>query len=194
MGRAQKKSCTGTLLLKEYSMKKILLATLLLLLLASTNSFAATTDNFTVTTTVAEIGLMKITTASIGTNNTLTAYNGLTDFTNYGVSGSGAKGTVAYLTTLSNKRTGYNVTMSASAMTSPGTPITYIKYTVTCNGVQLAPSGATALGPVGVLTVSNLSSITGSSKAITLTIDPTTYDAAASGTYTGTVTFTFTAT
>lgn len=174
-------------------MKKTTIAVLLVLLLASTSIFAVS-DNFTVTTTIDEIGLMKITTAALSTH-TVAAYNALTDFEELPISSSGAQTFAAYLTTLSNKRTGYTVTMGASAMKSTvGAVDSYIDYTVGVNSVDLTTGGATDPTAVTVLTVASLGTLQAQSHAISLSVDATTFDSAVSGSYSGTVTFTFTAT
>jgi len=178
---------------KENTMKKTIIATLLILALTTTALFAVT-DNFNVTTTVAEVGLIKITTASIGTTHSVSAFNALTDFTTLAINSSGSQDFTAYMTTLSNKRSGYTVKMVASAMTSTvGSATSYIDYTVGCNSLTATTNGATGSSEITVLTVPSLSAITGSSKAITLSVDATTFEAAVAGSYTGTVTFTYTA-
>lgn len=159
----------------------------------ATTSIFAVTDSFTVTTTVAEIGLIKITTASIGTADTFAAYSALTDYNELTVTAAGTQGFTAFMTTLSNKRTGYNVKLSATAMTSTVGTTSYINYTVTANGVSVTTNGATVITPVTVLNVASLTAIDGDSKPISLTVDATTFNAAVSGTYVGNVTFTFTA-
>ena len=192
----ESKSCTGVILLKEHNMKKTIIATLAILIIASVSIFAApVTDNFTVTTTVAEIGNMKIvTTAAVPTDN---AFTGLTDFTNLPITSSGSQGTVAYMATISNKRTGYKVTMAATPMTSTvGSATSYIDYTVACGTQSIVTKGALAPEVTGtaVDTVTSLTAITGKSIPITLSVDDPTFAAAVSGSYVGTVTFTFTAT
>lgn len=174
-------------------MKKTIIATLLILAIITTSLFAVT-DNFTVTTVVAEIGLIKITTAAIGVS-TLAAYTALTDYDNLTVSAPGSQTFSAYMTTLSNKRTGYNVKMTATAMTSTvGAATSYINYTVGCNSQSVTTNGAATVTPVTVITVPSLTAISGDSKPITLTVDAISFNAAVSGTYVGNITFTFTAT
>jgi len=177
-------------------MKKTIIATLLILAIATTTIFATpVTDNFTVTTTIAEIGNMKIvTTGTVPTDNIFT---GLTEFSTLPITSSGSQGTVAYMATISNKRTGYIVTMAATPMTSTvGTATSYIDYTVGCGTQSIVTKGALAAVVTGtaVDTVTSLTAITGKSLPITLSVDATTFAAAVSGAYTGTVTFTFSAT
>jgi len=175
-------------------MKKTIIATLLILAIATTTLFAVT-DNFTVTTTVAERGDMKVSSSAIA-GHTPAAYTAAGDFTNLPITTSGTQTVGAYMTTLSNKRTGYIVTMSATAMTSPGTTASYIDYTVGCGGQSVVTHGSAATTTTGasVDTITSLTGLTGKSLPITLSVDATTFDAAVSGDYTGTVTFTFSAT
>ena len=195
--RHKNKSCTGAKLLKENNMKKTFITTLLILIIASASIFAApVTDNFTVTTTIAEIGNMKIvTTNAVPTDN---AFTGLTAFSTLSVNSSGDKGTVAHMATISNKRSGYKVTMAATPMTSivSGQANSYIDYTVGCGGQSIVTKGTNPAVVTGtsVDTVTSLAVLTGKSLPITLSVDGTTFAKAVSGSYTGTVTFTFTAT
>lgn len=175
-------------------MKKTIIATLLILLIASTTIFAVD-DSFTVTTSIAERGDMKVSASSIG-GNTVADYTAAGDFTSKSVSASGDQGTVAYMTTLSNKRVGYKVTMAATPMiNTDGTATSYIDYTVVCGDQTVATKGANAATVTGsnVDSVSGLTGLTGKSIPITLSVDALTYAAAVSGAHTGTVTFTFTA-
>ena len=176
-------------------MKKTIIATLLILIIASTSIFAATvtdTDTFNVTTTILEVGKVKVSAAAI-LGNTLTAYTTAGDLATYGISSSGNQTNfVAFLTTLSNKRTGYKVSMSATAMKSgTGPSAAYINYTVGCNGKSLTTSGTGSVTVADVMDVSALTTLTGASQALTLSIDSTTYNAAVAGDYVGTVTFNF---
>lgn len=174
-------------------MKKTTIAILLILAMVVTSLFAVT-DDFTVTTTVSELGLIKVSKTAIA-ESTLSAYNGLEDYTTLAINSAGSQSFNAYMTTLSNKRTGYNVKLSATAMTSSvGTTTSYINYTVGANGVTVTTNGAAVVTPETVVTVSNLTAISGVSLPITLSVEETSFNAAVSGSYVGTVTFTFTAT
>ncbi|MDD4573909.1 MAG: hypothetical protein PHR69_06815 [Sphaerochaeta sp.] len=174
-------------------MKKIFIIILLVSLFLITPIFAVT-DSFNVTTTVADIGLIKVTEA-VSSVATVTAFNALTAYGDLGISSSGAQSFTAYMSTISNSRSGYTVDMDATAMVSPGSPAaSYIDYTVTVNLISLTTDKATPVAGETVLTVTSLAGIATQSKPITLSIDSTTFDAAVSGSYTGTVTFTYTAT
>ncbi|MDY0290681.1 MAG: hypothetical protein RBR15_17810 [Sphaerochaeta sp.] len=174
-------------------MKKTLIATLLILAIATTSAFAVT-DSFTVTTKVAELGHMKVTKSAIS-ESTLKAFDALEDFTSLGIKSSGEQKFDAYMTTLSNKRSGYTVDMKATAMTSTvGDDTSFIDYTVSIGDKKVTTKGADEVASVTVAEVKNLKAITGTSLPIQLSIDKTTFDAAVSGDYLGTVTFTFSAT
>jgi len=175
-------------------MKK--LTTLLIILtLITAGVFAVDNASFDLTTTVAAINAMKITAAQFSgtTVAALTSANGVT--TPYNVATAGAQsGFSGYLSTLSNKRTGYYVMMSATAMTSTvGQVSSYINYTVTVDNKSITTNGATTVTPVKVVDVSSLTAITPNSQKITLNVDSTSFNAAVEGQYTGTVTFTYTA-
>ncbi len=174
-------------------MKKIFITILLVLLFVATPMFAAT-DSFDVTTTVSVLGKIKVTEA-VSSTATETAFDALVAYGDLAISSSGAQSFTAYMSTISNSRTGYSVTMGATSMESPGSPAaSYIDYTVTVNAVNLTTNGATAVSAVNVLTVGPLAAISTQSEAISLSIDATTFAAAVSGSYTGTVTFTYAAT
>ena len=197
LGKAHEtKSCTGTTLLKEHKMKKTIIAILAILIIASVSIFAVD-DSFTVTTNVAEIGLMKVSSAAI-VANTNTGYTNAGEFLTLPITTSGTQDFSAYLTVLANKRSGYEVTMAATAMTSTvGSATSYINYTVSLVSdplKKIVTNGATATGSVTVMDVNSLTALTGASEKLALSVDSTTFEAAVSGSYTGTVTFTFSAT
>lgn len=175
-------------------MRRIIVATLLVLAISSIPLFSVV-DDLTVTTDVALIGYMKVSSAAI-LGNTISAYNDSGEFTTHNVIASGDQGLTAFMTTLCNCRTGYRVSMSATPMTSAveGAMTGHINYTVSCNGVDVLTTLSSETVPPTILTVPSLTQLTGRSDAITLTVDATTFDAAVAGEYTGTVTFTFAAT
>ncbi len=156
----------------------------------------AVTDSFDVTTTVADIGKIKVTEATVGSAPyTESAFDALDAYGDLAISTSGAQTFTAYMSTISNSRTGYEVTMGATPMKSTVSSVdSYIDYTVTVNSVGLTTTGSTAVSAVTVLDVASLTGIAAQSHAITLSVDATTFDAAVSGSYLGTVTFTFAAT
>ncbi|NBK22573.1 MAG: hypothetical protein EOM68_11155 [Spirochaetia bacterium] len=117
-------------------MKKTFITILLVILFVAAPMFAVT-DSFNVTTTVADVGLIKVTEAA-STVATVTAFNALTAYGDLAISTSGSQTFDAYMSTLSNSRSGYTVTMDATSMVSTGSPAnSYIDYTVTVNSVGL---------------------------------------------------------
>ncbi|MBI9095544.1 MAG: hypothetical protein JEY71_11730 [Sphaerochaeta sp.] len=174
-------------------MKKTFITILLVLLFVAVPMFAVT-DSFNVSTTVAGIGMIKVTTVAstipnVGAFNALEAYGDLV------IISSGAQIFTAYLSTLSNSRSGYTVTMDATPMKSTVLAgNSYIDYTVTVNSVALTTTGSTAVTGVEILNVASLTGIDTESHAVALSVDATTFDAAVAGSYTGTVTFTYAAT
>lgn len=104
--------------------------------------------------------------------------------------------TNAWLSTLSNNRAGFSVSMKASAMNSSlsGQADAYINYTVSCNTASVTTNNGTegtATNPV--VTYPALTSVTSTSNKISLSVNQTDFDKAVSGSYTGTVTFIYTA-
>jgi hypothetical protein len=175
-------------------MRRILVVTLLLALIASTSLFSVE-DSFTVTTDVNLIGYIKVSSSAIS-GNTITAYEDAGNFTTLPVSTSGEQFFSAYMTTLCNCRTGYIVSMSATPMISAveGSMTSHINYTVGCNGHDVLTTLSSEQAATPVVITNSLLHLTGRSDAITLTVDATTFNAAVSGSYIGTVTFTFAAT
>lgn len=176
-------------------MKKTLLAIALIMIIATGAVFAAdSTDSFTITTSIEDVGLMKVSESAID-GHTQDAYAEAGNFTTYEVKSSGKQENFeAYLTVLSNKRTGYAVTMEATAMTSTVADYatSYINYTVECEGQKIITNNSSsATEGAHVVSVPSLATLTGASYPITLSIDESTFAAAVSGSYVGTVTFTF---
>jgi hypothetical protein len=172
-------------------MKKLI--TLLIVFTLATGGIFAAEASFDITTTVAPINGMKITTAKF-TGSTLEALNNASGVSSYTVTKSGYQSNFSgWISVVSNNREGYKVTMSATAMTSTvGTTTSYINYTVFF-GTQLTftTNGAAQVSPITVLEKSSLTSLSGNSREIGLDIDPTSFNNAVEGQYTGTVTFTF---
>jgi len=174
-------------------MKKTFITILLVLLFVVAPMFAVT-DSFDVTTTVSDVGLIKVTTAA-STTATATAFNALTAYGDLAITTSGAQTFTAFMSTISNSRTGYTVTMDANPMLSTVSTVdAYIDYTVTVNSVVLTTTGSTAVAGVEILNIASLAAIATESHAVALSVDATTFDAAVAGSYTGTVTFTYAAT
>jgi hypothetical protein len=183
-------------------MKKNLIV-LLVVALVSVGLFAVDSVGFDVKTTVEAINLMKITAAEFtGTTAALFAsadpYVGNDDAEdgNHYVSGGGSQTITAWLSTLSNRRTGYKVTMSATAMESApeSGAKAYINYTVTVNSQAITTTGATPAASKEIFSTGAQTGITPQSYQISLSVDPDDFAAAVEGDYTGTVTFAWTAT
>ncbi|MDY0289708.1 MAG: hypothetical protein RBR15_12855 [Sphaerochaeta sp.] len=175
-------------------MKKILLAALILLITTST-LFAATTDNFIVTTVVGNVDLMTVSTTEY-TGTTVDTFGKLTPFTKLVITSGGTQTVNAWLSTLSNNRDGFSVSMMASAMKSSvaGNENAYINYTVSCNTVSVTTKdGSVVSSTKPVVAYPSLSKVTSTSNKIDLTVDQDSFDKALSGSYTGTVTFVYTA-
>ncbi len=183
---------------KDHNMKKNIVAVLLVIALSTAAAFAATnppSSSFDVTTNVGGINKMKITAAAFPANGNPSAFDSAAAFAGpLGVTASGAQTFSAYLSTMSNNRVGYKVTMSATAMSSTVSSATaYINYTVGVNNKSLTTAGATAVTPVEVITVSRLTGLASQSHQISLSVDATSFDAAIEGCCSGSVTFTYTA-
>lgn len=176
-------------------MRKVSLSILIILVIVALPLMAAT-DSFIVTTSVGEIGAIKITTADVGDPPySSSTFNSMTSFDELAVTAGGVQTFTAYMSTISNSRSGYKVTMGATAMKSTvGQVDSYINYTVSIGSTSLTTNGATAVSDVNVLTVSSLTALTAQSSAIALNVDQTSFDQAVAGSYIGTVTFTYTAT
>lgn len=179
-------------------MKKLISA-ILVLALASFAIFADT-DFFEVETKVEGVNMMKITAGQYNpTTPTPEGFEGVDAFEGpLVINAAGDQSFNAYLSTLSNNRTGYTVSMTATAMKSSITSQAdaYINYTVTVQGGGSITTNNTTSSPtsVDVITVASLTELTAQSRKISLTVDPTTFNSAVEGSYSGTVTFTYTAT
>lgn len=173
-------------------MKKSLLL-VVLALICTTLAAAPGPSSFDVSTVVQGINKMKLTTSqftgSPGQFDDAVAYTGPLQVSTYG-----NQTFSAYLSTISNNRKGYKVSMGATAMasTESGQPTSYIDYTVTVNGQSLTTNGATGVGTVDVINVSSMAGVASQSHQISLSVDQASFEAAVEGMYTGTVTFTYT--
>lgn len=175
-------------------MRKHGIAFVIAILLTSFQLFSATED-FTISSMVNEVGLMKVSSSAV-TADTLVAFNDSGDLTTYEVLAGGNQTSFqAYLTTISNKRAGYSVAMTATAMESTESGKTaYINYSVTCNGIKVTTNNAKVIASKTVVTKTNITGLTALSWPIILKVTANSYNKAVAGTYVGTVTFTFTAT
>lgn len=180
-------------------MKRNIAAALLILALASFAVYAADPSpaSFDVTTTVPGINLMKITTAQF-TQTTPAQFASATAFTGpLAITTHGSQTFNAWLSTMSNSRSGYKVTMTATAMKSSiqDQADAYINYTVTVNTKSITTNNASSTpASIDVITVTSLTALSKQSHKIALTVDQASFQSAVEGSYSGTVTFTYTAT
>lgn len=93
----------------------------------------------------------------------------------------------AYISAISNNRGGYTVTMSATPLTSAGTPPATINYIVSVADASYDTTNTP--GAVDVINVESLSALDVESLPISVQLYRSEYDSAVAGTYTGTVTF-----
>jgi len=173
-------------------MKKILLLAALILLTTTYSLFSATTDNFVVTTEVGKVDLMTVS-KTLYTGTTVASFEALIPFTTLAINSGGAQTFNAWLSTLSNNRAGFKVSLQASAMKSTiGQADAFINYTVSCGGASVLTSNAATVTSTGyVVAFPGLTTVTKTSSKISLTINQTDFDKAVSGSYIGTVTFVY---
>ena len=188
-------------------MKKILSLLLLLSIIFSSGVFAADPSpaSFDITTSVGSINQMKFTNIAVETKAAFeNSSNDWTTIDNTVVAGStdlpvnNTFHDIAYISTMSNDRNGFTVSMSASAMksaTSGGSA--YINYSVAIGeGVErqeATTNGATKNAEIAeVITNESLSTLKVQSAKISIKVDKAGFDAAVQGEYSGEVTFTFT--
>ncbi len=185
-------------------MKKNLIA-ILIIALVSVGLFAddpvtpaTATDSFTVTTSIGGINNMKVTTTAVGTDDK--TFDDLSDFSTYEIEDAddlNPSTAIAYLSTQTNNRNGYKISLTVTAMKSTPTSgaVSYINYTIFLAGDtdgQTTANG-TAKTKSDVIQQGALTKLTEKSYPIKITVDADEYAAAVEGTYTGTVTFNYTA-
>jgi hypothetical protein len=183
-------------------MKRNIIAILLVLSLATVGVFAdppnpnPANTSFDIITSVQGINYMKITTAEFtstapGDFISATTYAGPLEVTTYGTQNFSA-----WLSTMSNNRSGYTVTMTANAMKSEIEDLSdaYIDFTVTVNTKAITTEGTTSSpASVAVITAGSMTGLSKQSHKIALSVDQETFEAAVEGDYTGTVTFNYVA-
>ena len=178
-------------------MKKNIIALLSITLIASFGLFAATLPTpaqLNLSTTISGVNLMKLTTdqfnpgtPSIALFDSATA-NEATEV----VSNAADTGTIAYLSILTNKRTGFTVTMTAEALDSATVGNNFlINYVVTAGTASYDTSDGTGTNTITVN--SGITGLTAFSYPVSVDLNDAEYDAALEDTYSGTVTFTYTA-
>ncbi|AEV29187.1 hypothetical protein SpiGrapes_1375 [Sphaerochaeta pleomorpha str. Grapes] len=177
-------------------MKKNFIALVLVALVASFGLFAAALPQpaeLNLSTTISGINLMKLTTDQFNpATPSLTLFNNAPDNeTTEVVSSAADTGTIAYLSILTNKRTGFTVTMTAEALDSATVGNDFlINYVVTAGTATYDTSNGSGTNTITVN--SGIAGLTAFSYPVSVDLNDTEYDAALEDTYTGTVTFTYT--
>ena len=155
---------------------------------------------FTVSASISAINDMKITNTQV--NEETYGNSGNTFGGSVTIIGSGeganmdSNGNVsigAYISAISNNRGGYTITMSATPLTSAGTPPATINYKVsvlnTATSTSVSYDTKSNTTDVEVINVGSLSALDVKSLPISVQLYRSEYDSAVAGTYTGTVTF-----
>jgi hypothetical protein len=181
-------------------MKKNIVAVLLVIALSTAAAFATNpdaSDSFQVETSVSGKHGLKLVAPGTVTPTNYGQFNLLSDATptsftinddNYKTDDLVARKMIA----MSNNRTGYVVTMSASAMASPLTSgSAYINYIVKAGGATVITDNGTVVNAAANVYTSatELSTLSIYATDVTITVNESNYEAAVTGTYTGTVTF-----
>ncbi len=179
-------------------MKKNLIALLIVALVAvglfAANAGSPTSAEFKVTTTVSPYNLVSVTSeeftgATLEAWNTFLSTNAITD------SVPVAEGTLAWANVISNNKNGVDVYITASKMTGAATGNNYkVDYTAYVNGASFDTSSDSSNKIF--LTAANSKATTSlfiGSYEVTATLNGTSLNNAPQDTYTGTITFTFTA-
>jgi hypothetical protein len=146
--------------------------------------------SFDIKTTIFEVNQIGVTAADLGG---ATSWDGTTAITQHGVSTAAdlaPTDPIAYLSVITNNRTGYKINMSVNAMASGAN---YINYELIVNGKTVGTNNGTTVTETDIITVSSLSGLTGTSYAIKLDVNSSEFANAVSGNYSGTVKFDYTA-
>ena len=155
---------------------------------------------FTVSASISAINDMKVsndvvTTETFGSTSTsfseTVAIIGSGEGAN--MDGDGYIDFTAYISAISNNRGGYTIRMSATPLTSAGTPPATINYKVsvlnTATSTSVSYDTKSNTTDVEVINVGSLSALDVKSLPISVQLYRSEYDSAVAGTYTGTVTF-----
>lgn len=180
-------------------MRKNLIITLLLILSAALLAAADPSPaTFSVSTKISAVNDMKITSGEVDEDTYSepdNTFSGTVSIVgsgpNQNMDESGNVNFTAYVSAISNNRVGYTVLMSATPLISEGTPPAIINYTVTVNEVPYDTTGTPAA--VAVITVESLDELSVESLPISVVVYRNQFDNAVAGTYTGSVTFEYTA-
>jgi hypothetical protein len=179
-------------------MKKTIITLLVVALVASASIFATVNPadvSLNLNTTINGINKMALTNAALSTS-TEAAYgtNAATAnlVTSKTITSSGTTGTIAYLNILTNKRTGFKVTIDAAPLASSTSGNSYkINYVLTA-GTATYDTSATS-NSTNVITGGTITGLKAYSYAVSAVINSTEYAAALEDTYSANVKFTYAA-
>ena len=174
-------------------MKKNIVALLIVALVASASLFAVPDASLNLTTTITGINNMALTASEL-TTSTVAAYDTAADsiVASKTITNSGSTGTIAYLSVLTNRRTGFEVTISAAPLASSTVGNSYeINYVVNAGTASFDTSAAT--NSSNKLTGPVIAGLQAYSYPVSVNVNPAEYAAALEDTYTAAVTFTYTA-
>jgi hypothetical protein len=179
-------------------MKKSIVTALLVAAFAASSLFAmgpgassTTTDSsaeLNLSTTIAGINEMKLTVSEVTTSDFATATaNGETETVSLDTDGN----TLAYLSVMTNNRTGFTVGIGATALASETEGNDYvINYTLSCGDSASIDTSTQSKASVSKDSIDELSAF---SYAVSVDLDDDEYNAALEDDYTATVTFSYTA-
>ncbi|WP_320128304.1 hypothetical protein [uncultured Sphaerochaeta sp.] len=171
----------------------ILLATFIIPSFALFAALPAPSDLYLLTS-ISGINLMKITESQFNPSTpSVYAFNNATaNPTNETVSTDTDGDTIAWLSILTNRRTGFTVEMTATPLVSADTENTYeINYIATVGSATYNTSDET--GTNSITEDSGIAGLSAFSYAIAVDLDDNEFAMALADTYTGTITFTYTA-
>ena len=180
-------------------MRKTLIFTFLLILITTLLTAADPSPaTFSVSTKISAINDMKITSEPVDEesfSDPNTTFSGSVSIVGSGsgqnMDGDGNVSFSAFVSTLSNNRAGYTIKMSATPLTSEGTPPATINYIVTVEDVPFDTKEDTIA--VDVFTVQSLGELNVESLPISVRLYRDEFDSAVAGTYIGSVTFEYVA-
>ena len=184
-------------------MRKNLIITLLLTIALSLPIAAETPSAaFNISTSISAINDMKITSSEVDeetfsdSGNTFSGSVAIIGSgTDQNMDNDGYVSFTAYISAISNNPGGYTIKMSATPLTSPGTPPATINYIVSVVDASTSTSVSydTTNNPpaADVITAESLNELNVESLPISVKVYRSEYDSAVQGTYTGTVTFNY---
>lgn len=181
---------------KGISMKKNIIAALLIAIVATVGLFAAgpAPAELNLKTSISGLNKMKLTKAEYApaTTSVSSFDQAEANEATEEVASAADTGTIAWLSILTNKRTGFTVSMTATSLTSDTEGNNFsIDYVVTAENASYDTAASTNSG--NAITVSSgITGLSAFSYPVSVDLDDTDYDAALEDTYTGTITFSYT--